>query len=50
MSKEINLEYIKTKDLFDFKVLKTEKDYKSNDYNLDIENYDEIKAKAFKDE
>ncbi len=47
MSKKIDLDYIKTEDLFDFKVLKTEKEYKSDNFDLDIENYDVIKKEEF---
>ncbi len=48
-SDEIDLDYIKYEDLFDFKVLKTAKTCKDNNFDLDIENYDVIEKTNFKD-
>ena len=48
-SDEIDLDYIKYEDLFDFKVLKTAKTCKDNNFDLDIENYDVIEKTKFKD-
>ena len=48
MKDEIDLDYIKTDDLFDFKVLKTQKKYTDNNFNLDIEKYGIIYASEFK--
>ncbi|MCI8272936.1 MAG: hypothetical protein HFJ55_02505 [Clostridia bacterium] len=45
---EINLDYIKTEELFDFKVLKTAKNCFDSNFDLDIEHYDTIHKEEFK--
>lgn len=48
MKNEIDLDYLKIDDLFDFKVFKTSKNYSDNNFDLNIEKYDSITVEDFK--